>query len=74
MLPYLSWNEREITFGCLPSLPKGWHVMQLDSGHYMATNGDKESSITVNRFHARKWAFDLAAAPAAGKKEKTNGI
>ena len=57
----LSPDEREITFGALPPLPAGWHVIQLDSGHYMATDGNLESSITVNRFHARKWAFTLAA-------------
>ena len=61
MLPYLCSDEREITFGALPQLPDGWHVIQLDSGHYMATDGNRESAITVNRFHARKWAFDIAA-------------
>jgi hypothetical protein len=52
--------ERVIGFGALPPLPVGWRVIQLDSGHYMATDGNRESAITVNRYHARKWAFDLA--------------
>lgn len=62
--------DRVISFGCLPALPNGFYVVQLDSGHYIATNDlhgdvprDKlyESCITVNRFHARKWAFQFAA-------------
>jgi hypothetical protein len=58
--PTLGPDEREISFGALPPLPVGWHVIQLDSGHYMATDGNRESAITVNRYHARKWAFDMA--------------
>ena len=54
-------EERIINFGALPLLPFGWHVIQLDSGHYMATDGEHESAITVNRWHARKWAFQMAA-------------
>jgi hypothetical protein len=54
---------REITFGNVAPLPPGWHVIQLDSGHYMGVHEDdiRETSITVNRFHARKWCFDAAA-------------
>lgn len=58
-------DVRTIAFGSLPPLPEGWTVVQLDSGHYMATNGNVESCITVNRFHARKWAFQLAAQGVA---------
>lgn len=43
---------------CSP--PDGWRVVQLDSGHYMATDGEHDSCITVNRFHARAWAFQLS--------------
>lgn len=52
--------ERIINFGRMKPLPEGWSVIQLDSGHYMATNGNRESAITVNRYHARRWAFQLA--------------
>jgi hypothetical protein len=57
-------DEREITFGNLPPLPPGWHVIQLDSGHYMGVHEDdrRETPITVNRFHARQWCFDIEAA------------
>jgi hypothetical protein len=60
-------DERIIRFGTLPPLPNGWHVIQLDSGHYIATNGSTESCITVNKFHARKWAFQLAHNEAPGR-------
>ena len=52
--------DRIIRFGKLPPLPVGWFVIQLDSGHYQAVDGTHESCITVNRFHARKWAFQMA--------------
>ena len=52
--------DRVISFGALRPLPEGWFVIQLDSGHYQAVDGTHESSITVNRFHARKWAFQMA--------------
>lgn len=59
----ISSDEREITFGNLPPLPTGWHVIKLDSGHYMGVHEDdiRETCITVNRFHARKWCFDIEA-------------
>jgi hypothetical protein len=41
-------------------LPEGWRVVQLDSGHYMGTDGNLETPITVNRFHARKWCWDIS--------------
>ena len=53
-------NESVIKFGNLKSLPLGWCVIQLDSGHYIAMNDVEESCITVNRFHARKWSFQMA--------------
>jgi hypothetical protein len=55
-------GEREILFGALPKLPEGWHVIQLDSGHYMGVHEDdiRETAITVNRFHARKWCATIA--------------
>lgn len=56
-----------INFGAMPPLPEGWRVVQLDGGHYMATDGNVESAITVNRFHARSWAFQLAK-PTAGEE------
>ena len=52
-------DERAIEFS--QGLPPGWWVVQLDSGHYMATNGTRDSAITVNRWHARKWAIQMAA-------------
>ena len=57
-----SCDEREILFGGLPPLPAGWHVIQLDSGHYMGVHEDdiRETAITVNRFHARRWCFNAA--------------
>lgn len=55
------WGDPVINFGALPPLPEGWYVVQLDSGHYMATDGEQESAMTVNRFHARKWAIELGA-------------
>ena len=54
-------QERVMNFGNLPPLPTGWRVIQLDSGHYIAQCGDIESAITVNLYHARRWAFELAA-------------
>ena len=53
-------DERIINFSPSQHLPDGWYVVQLDSGHYMATNGERDSVITVNRFHARKWAIQMA--------------
>ena len=55
-------DERVINFSPSQKLPNGWWVVQLDSGHYIATNGQSDSSITVNRFHARKWAIEMAKA------------
>lgn len=52
--------ERVVHFGNLPPLPAGWFVIQLDSGHYQAVDGTHESCITINRFHARKWALQMA--------------
>lgn len=52
-----------INFGNMPAMPEGWRVVQIDSGHYIATDGQRESNITVNRFHARAWAFDLGKRP-----------
>lgn len=57
--------DRVIGFGGLPPLPPGWFVVQLDSGHYMATNGETESAITVSRFDARKWAQRLSGQTVA---------
>lgn len=54
-------DERIINFAPSQKLPDGWRVIQLDSGHYMGTNGEVYTAITVNRFHARKWAIQLSA-------------
>lgn len=59
---YDQFGNRIIRFGPNQPLPIGWLVVQLDSGHYMATDEEKESAITVNRFHARKWAWDMATS------------
>lgn len=58
-------EERIINFPKNQKLPEGWQVIQLDSGHYMGVSldGKQETAITVNRFHARKWAIDLARTP-----------
>ena len=53
-------SETVVRFAPNQPLPEGWSVIQLDSGHYMATNGEQESAITVNRFHARQWAWEIA--------------
>ena len=63
-------EERIISFGNLPPMPDGYYVIQLESGHYMATNGTVESCITVNRFHARKWTFQLASSQLDNPEEK----
>src|SRR5687768_10010820 len=34
----------------------GWYVVQLDSGHFMATDGNHESGITVSLKDAKRWA------------------
>ena len=52
--------DRVIHWPLNQKLPEGWFVIQLDSGHYQAVDGTHESAITVNRFHARKWAFQMA--------------
>ena len=56
----LANDERIVSFGSLPPLPDGWCVIRLESGHYIASNGCIETCITVNRYDARTWAFDLA--------------
>ena len=53
-------TEHVIRFAPSQKLPDGWWVVQLDSGHYMATDGETDSAITVNRYHARRWALQLA--------------
>lgn len=60
-------DERVISFGPYQTLPPGWVVVQLDSGHYMGTNGQQETPITVNRFHARRWSWQMASST----KERT---
>ena len=60
-------DERIIKFGNLKPLPEGWRVVQLDSGHYIGTNDYVDTPITVNRFHARKWAIALALAEGKEK-------
>lgn len=60
-MPYVPVaDEVVINFATSQKLPDGWYVVQLDSGHYMATDGEHDSAITVNRFHARKWAIQMA--------------
>lgn len=54
-------NEcRVIRFAPNQPLPTGWVVLQLDSGHYIGSNGEQDTAITVNRFRARKWAIQLS--------------
>lgn len=57
-----------VRFAPNQKLPEGWRVIQLDSGHYMDTNGRQDTSITVNRFHARKWAIAIAATSSSSQK------
>ena len=59
MIP-LDPEDRIINFAPNQKLPTGWYVVQLDSGHYIATNGDRDSCITVNRYHARQWAIQMS--------------
>jgi hypothetical protein len=55
------FNEpRVVRFSPRQQLPVGWYVVQLDSGHYMATNGRIESCITVYLWDAWRWARRLA--------------
>lgn len=53
-------DYRVIHFAPNQALPDGWVVLQLDSGHYIGSNGDRDTPITVNRFHARKWAISYS--------------
>ena len=54
-------HHYEVRFAKNQRLPEGYRVMWLD-GHYYAENKalNYESSITVNRWHARQWAFNHA--------------
>jgi hypothetical protein len=54
------FGDQIIRFAPNQPLPEGWRVVQLDSGHYMGTDGNLETAITVNRFHARKWCWDIS--------------
>lgn len=54
-------DERTIRFGNMKPLPDGWRVVQLDSGHYLGTNGAVETPITVNRYQARRWTISVAS-------------
>jgi len=62
-LTVINGDERVICFSPNQALPEGWFVIQLDSGHYMGTDGGHDTAITVNRFHARKWAIALSKEP-----------
>ncbi len=52
--------ERE--FGALPPLPPGYSVWwHAEHEHYQAHGPDEwESVITVNAYHARRWALQRA--------------
>ena len=66
-LTFVGWEENVVSW---PShytpIPKGYVVIQVDSGHYQGLKVSEdggytnESSQTVNRFHARQWTFEHA--------------
>lgn len=58
------WEQRPYNFGCLPALPEGYEVVQLeDEGHFVARGPDDwESGIHWSPHACRQWCFLEAAA------------
>ena len=65
-------NNGPVRFAKHQKLPPGYAVVQLDSGHYLWTEGDRESSIHWNRWPVFRGAWADYRSRSAERSETAN--